>query len=258
MNKVFYSISLLLLLTAACTSSTDNGAIAEAGSGLDDGESGTFTFLSKDSLPITADYYPCEDATKLIILMHQAGFSRAEYKDIAPRLVDSGFACVAIDLRSGKLVNQVFNETAREAERRNLKTGYIDAKQDVEAAVQHISAHTDKEIILWGSSYSASLALMVGAKMIEVSKVVAFSPGEYLSNQSTVRSAVINLNKPVYITGAAAEYDMIVRPIIGALIKAQLTEYKPQGQSDHGSKTLWQPGKATQTQYNKITTFLRF
>ena len=150
-----------------------------------------------------------------------------------------------------------FNETARSAEENNLGTSYIDAKQDIITAIAYASANTDKEIILWGSSYTASLSLMVAAEDSLVSKVVAFSPGEYLSNQSMVKNAVVNLEIPVFITSSSAEFDIIVRPVISALTKANVTEHKPKGMSDHGSKTLWQQGKESTLIYTKVCRFMK-
>ncbi len=257
MKKVFYLSLFASMLTSACSKSSDTGALKDAAMGIEKGEAGTFTFDTKDGVTITADYYPNEDARKIILLFHQAGYSRGEYKNIAPRLVDSGFACLAVDLRSGGLVNEVFNETAKRVEERSLPASYLDAKQDIITAIAYASSNTDKEIILWGSSYSASLSLMVAAEDSLVAKVVAFSPGEYLSNQSMVKNAVTNLDKPVFITGSSAEYDIIVRPIVIALNKAIITEHKPTGMSDHGSKTLWQQGKESSLIYAKVCGFMR-
>ncbi|MDB4160916.1 dienelactone hydrolase family protein [Bacteroidia bacterium] len=257
MKKVFYFTLFASMLSSACSTSSDKGALKDAAIGIEKGEAGTFTFDTKDGVTITADYYPNEDARKIILLLHQAGYSRGEYKSIAPRLVDSGFACLAVDLRSGGLVNEVFNETAKSAEEKSLPTSYIDAKQDIVTAIAYASANTDKEIILWGSSYSASLSLMVAAEDSLVAKVVAFSPGEYLSNQNMVKNAVTDLDKPVFITGSSAEFDIVVRPIVIALKNASTTEYRPKGPSDHGSKTLWQQSKESSLIYAKVCRFLK-
>jgi hypothetical protein len=98
---------------------------------------------------------------------------------------------------------------------------------------------------------------MVAAEDSLVSKVVAFSPGEYLSNQNMVKNAVTSLDKPVFITGASAEFDIIVRPIVIALKQASVVEHKPKGLSDHGSKTLWQQGKESSLIYTKVCRFMK-
>ncbi|MDC1395486.1 dienelactone hydrolase family protein [Bacteroidia bacterium] len=256
MNKLFYFALIVVLASSACNTSSDSGKLGEVAKSVELLSSGTITFPSKDGLEITADYYPNESAMKIIILCHQAGFSRAEYRDIAPRLVDSGFACLAIDQRSGKLVNEVFNETAKAAETKGLSTKYIDSKIDIEAAIDFVAENTEKEIYVWGSSYSASLALMIGNEDERVKKVIAFSPGEYLGNQNTVRPAIEGLSKPVFITGGSLEYDLVVKQIVEVLPLQNLTTFKPEGASDHGSKTLWMVGENTDLTYQKLFDFL--
>ena len=51
----------------------------------------------------------------LIVLCHQAGGSRGEYREIAPRLNKLGYQCLAIDQRAGGQVKGVVNETYRAA-----------------------------------------------------------------------------------------------------------------------------------------------
>ncbi|MGB1038954.1 MAG: alpha/beta hydrolase [Bacteroidia bacterium] len=256
MNKLFYFVLMLSGVVVSCSDSPTKGEMGKVTNEVTVGEAGTITFKASDGLDITADYYPNEDATKIIILCHQAGFSRGEYKDIAPKLVDSGYACLAIDQRSGKVVNDIINETAQLAEEKGLSTKYIDAKQDILAAIGYVSANTDKEIILWGSSYSASLALIIGAVDERVTKVVAFSPGEFLDSQNTVRENIPGMRKPVFITGGSAEFGLVVDPILKVLPKQYVTYVKPVGDSDHGSKTLWINSINTTTTYEALFNFL--
>ena len=72
----------------------------------------TITFSSADDTQLTADVYaPHDKSNPFIVLCHQAGWSRGEYRDIAPKLNQLGFNCMAIDQRSGEAVNDVANET---------------------------------------------------------------------------------------------------------------------------------------------------
>ena len=257
MNKLFYTITFAALTLMACNSSSDRGELDSVSENIELGDAGTFTFQSADSLPITADYYPNKDAKSIIVLLHQAKFSRGEYNQIAKVLVDSGFACLAIDLRSGGEVNGVKNETAARAEELGKSTEFMDARQDIVAAIDFVAKNSDKEIYLWGSSYSASLALMEAVNNRAVKKVVAFSPGEYLNTQNTVKEVVSSLIKPVFITGGNAEFDMIVNPIVGVIPSKDVVVYKSSGISDHGSKTLWLNGKETDVTYEKVIAFIR-
>ena len=89
------------------------------------------TFKALDGVIITADVYMAGDDKPMILLCHQAGYSRGEYKEIAPELNKMGYNCIAIDQRSGDEVNGVKNETARDALSKGLGTDYLDAEKDI-------------------------------------------------------------------------------------------------------------------------------
>ena len=59
-------------------------------------------------------------------------------------------------------------------------------------------------VILLGSSYSASLALLLGIGNDKVDRVVAFSPGEYLQNVR-VHARMAELSKTVFVTSLKRE-----------------------------------------------------
>ena len=257
MNKLFYIIILFVTTLVACNTTSDKGALSSVSNDTPLGQAGKVTFSSADSLTITADYYPNEEAKGIIILLHQAKFSRGEYKQIAKVLVDSGFSCLAVDLRNGGEVNGVNNETAAEALKLGKMNTTMDSRLDIQAAINFVAENSKKEIYLWGSSFSASLALMEAVNNKYVRKVVAFSPGEYLNDQNMVKTAASELLKPVFITGGMAEYDAIVKPIARVIPSKNLETYKPKGISDHGSKTLWINGSETETTYKKVIHFLK-
>src|SRR3954453_731661 len=98
-------------------------------------------FPSKDSVGITANVWlPHSVTAPFIVLFHQAGWSRAEYDEIAPRLVAMGFNCMAVDARAGGGVNGVRNETQRRAKAAGRGTDFLDAEQDLEAALRYARA----------------------------------------------------------------------------------------------------------------------
>lgn len=121
-------------------------------------------FDSLDGLKITADLYiAASDKTQpFIVLCHQAGWSRGEYREIAPKLNEMGFNCIAIDQRSGKAVNGVTNDTAARAKAAGKGGAYVDAEQDIIAAAKYAKDNlAEGELLLWGSSYSAALVLRI-------------------------------------------------------------------------------------------------
>ena len=258
MRNLFYSFMAMTFLVTSCTSesSSDRGELKKAATDVKIGEAGKLTFLASDGLLLTADYYPNDTAEHIIILCHQAKFSRGEYKDLAPGLVRAGFSCFALDQRSGNMANEVLNESAQRAMQQGLSTKYADAKVDIESAIDFVSKNTDKEIYLWGSSYSASLSLIIGNKDERVKKIVAFSPGEFLGGQNTVKAGSAGLSKPTFITGSQSEYDLIVAPIVSSLSEEYVTAYKQVGQSDHGSKTLFLGGESAANTTAVLMDFL--
>ena len=256
MKRLFYFVLIMCFSVVGCKNSSDNGELARVSSETELGKSGVMSIKPKDGLELTADYYPNDKADKVIILFHQADYSRGEYKEIAPRLVQEGFACLAVDLRSGGLVNEVFNETAKRAQGQSLTTEFIDSKPDMREAINYVAANTDKEIYIWGSSYSAGLALIVGRDE-RVKKVIAFSPGEYFQTPEYLRQEAAALNKPSFITGGIAEYDNVVKPIIDVMIPHHVTAHKPTGISDHGSKTLNINAASTDETWAALLSFLR-
>jgi dienelactone hydrolase len=256
MKKLFYILILGGSIFTGCGKNSDKGQLAEIAKEVQLGSSGTISIKPTDGLELTADYYPNKDAKTIIILFHQADYSRGEYNDIATSLVHEGFACLAVDLRSGNTANNVANETAKRAKEQDLTTSFLDAKQDMREAINYVSENTDKEIYIWGSSYSAGLALAVGRDE-RVKKVIAFSPGEYFDSPDFVREEAPKLTKPSFVTGGIVEYDLIVKPVVDVMQPNFVTGYKQGPNSDHGSKTLWNKGPSSDDTWAKVLEFIK-
>ncbi|MEL6546481.1 MAG: alpha/beta hydrolase, partial [Myxococcota bacterium] len=164
------------------------------------------SFPSADALPVTADVYaPHSSEAPTIVLFHQAGWSRGEYAEIAPKLNTMGFNCIAIDQRSGDGVGGVKNQTSRAAKQKKLGTRYVDARQDIVAALRYAKKRFGTPVLAWGSSYSSSLALHIaGSEPGLVDGVLAFSPGEYFSGQGKgsryVTEAARKIQVPAFLT----------------------------------------------------------
>ncbi len=220
------------------------------------------TFPSKDDVTVTADYYPGEASNSpLIILCHQAGWSRGEYLEIAPKLTQLGYACLAIDQRSGKEINNIKNETHLAAEKLGKSTNYLDAEQDIEAAIAYAKKTfpSKSELILWGSSYSASLVLKIGAENDNVDAVVSFSPGEYFErlgeSDHFIADAAAKLDKPVFITSSKEEAGSWAT-IFSQIPAENKVGFVPQGNGKHGSRNLWEKFPDHQEYWDAITNFL--
>lgn len=219
----------------------------------------TLTFPAADGLPVTADYYASGDAAApFVILFHQAEYSRGEYQEIAPKLVALGYNCLAVDQRSGSACNGVTNETYQAARANGLPTVFADAYPDLEAALSYVvSAHAPKQLIVWGSSYSASLALILAAAHpAEVFAVLSFSPGEYFKlNGKEVAEYAVNITQPVFITSAKSE-EKSWRPIAEQITSAGCVFFVPEGNGRHGSSTLFEQTPNHAEYWTAVEAFL--
>jgi alpha-beta hydrolase superfamily lysophospholipase len=197
----------------------------------------TVTFDSEDGLEMTADQYHIKLDKPVIILCHQAGWSRGEYKEIAVTLNELGFNCIALDQRSGGSVNDISNQTAANARAEGKGQTFLDAEQDIRAAITKYAAEYNKNVILWGSSYSSSLALKVAAENDKVDKVLSFSPGEYLPGVSVANTAK-DLDKPAFLTSSKSEAGQ-TKAIFDNIKSTDKTQFVPNGAGRHGSSALW-------------------
>lgn len=216
-------------------------------------------FPAADGLPVTAEISKIADPeAPFLILCHQAGWSRGEYSETANWFNELGFHTLALDQRSGGEVNGVLNQTAKLAKERGLSTDYLDAKQDIEAALDYVrKTYAPQKIVLLGSSYSASLVLRItGENKYPVDAVLAFSPGEYFQDQSDyVASKGGKIQAQVFITSAANERHQWT-DIAKAIPKNLVNAFIPNEKGEHGSRALWQ-GKSGWPLYRRaVQAFL--
>jgi dienelactone hydrolase len=162
---------------------------------------------------------------------------------------------MAIDQRVGGEVNGVVNETAKDAKDKNKVLNYINAEQDIVAAIDWLYSKYKRRIILLGSSYSASLALKVANENGHVFAAVAFSPGEYFEEENFIATKVNGLKKPVFLTSSREEAPAVTelsKDII-SLVKIQ---FIPKGEGDHGSQVLWSSKSENQDYWAALMSFL--
>ncbi|MBN1950117.1 MAG: alpha/beta hydrolase [Bacteroidales bacterium] len=223
----------------------------------------TITFPANDKVPVTADLYLTDNLkAPFIILFHQAKYSRGEYLETAPKLNDLGYNCMAVDLRSGDEINSVDNMTYQVADSLGKETRYIDAVGDMRAAVAYIKrTYPGTKIILFGSSYSASLSLKLASDSPEgISGVIAFSPGEYFSkfgwSNKIIQLSVPRIKCPVFITSAKDEQPQW-QAIYDAIPLSSKVSYIPSCDGMHGSKVLWKEIEGHEEYWNALKAFLK-
>jgi dienelactone hydrolase len=223
----------------------------------------TVTFPSEDGLLITADVHaPYKNGeAPVIVLFHQAGWSRGEYTEIAPWLNTLGYNCMAVDQRSGEIVGGIENETALRAARENRPTGYIEALPDIKAALAWARRHYGNDgVIAWGSSYSAALVLqLAGHSPGLVDGVLAFSPGEYFERAGKtatwVQESAQHITVPVFIASSRNEADEWAA-IFAAIESGNKAAFIPATDGRHGSRALWKRYPDSGAYRNAVQAFL--
>lgn len=199
-------------------------------------------FNANDDVSVTADVYNVDPVLNVsenivIILFHQAGSSRGEYTRIAPVLSRLGYTSLAVDQRSGDKFSNVINETAAQFKK---KKKFTEAIPDMFAAIRYAREEMGAEkIVLWGSSYSASLVLAIAAEpQSKIDAVLAFSPGEYFGAEYVITDQLSTLTIPVFITSAANKEQQLWQPLYDAIPSQNKVSFLPNGTGRHGSGAL--------------------
>jgi len=266
MIKIKYSLILILIVFISCSTKNTN----DKKENLSDNSlkeikeetsinKKTIKIKSSDGIEVTADLYEISDTTApVILLFHQAGYSRGEYIETAPKLNKMGFTCLAVDQRSGNEVNGIKNETNKQAKEKGLGTKYEDALPDLKAALDYAKENfTNRQIILWGSSYSASLVFILGSEyQDEISAIVSFSPGEYFTyNDQKIEYYAGKVQCPVFITSAKNEHKDW-EAVYNAVQGVEKTYFLPESKGKHGSRALWEKNEGHEDYWKAVTEFL--
>ncbi len=184
-------------------------------------------FIAEDSVRIRGDLYLQDTQRPFIILCHQDGSNRSEYYEIAPRLLNLNYNCLAVDLRAGGKAGYVQNETANHALLGKRPAQPLDAVVDIRAAIRYIQSISKYPVILLGSSYSASLCLLTAAGNPSVKAVIALSPGEYFQPLMQVGEEVKKISQQVLVCSTQSEYPYIQKMLSG-IPDGKLTLFKPE------------------------------
>lgn len=216
---------------------------------------GPIEFAAADGAIVSADSYEIIPGENYILLCHQADFSRGEYTETAKRLNSLGYNCLAIDQRSGKECNGVPNLTAKAlADKGKKDLPFLDAEQDIVAAIDYIAKQSGKKVIVVGSSYSASLALKIAKNNDKISALALFSPGNYFEGID-LKKEISGITIPVFATSSKEEAEQVKWLLEG--IKSSIKEvYVPSSAGDHGSKVLWPDSPSKDEYWQAFESFL--
>lgn len=203
-------------------------------------------FEAKDGVRVHADLYLASPAGgtddresakdgPLILMFHQAASNAAEYETIAPRLVEAGYSCLAVDQRAGGRRWERNNRTVLALGR---SADFEAAYADLEAALQwSVDEGWRGPILAWGSSYSASLVFRLARDHPEIRAVLAFSPGEYFGAGEPVRGWASSVTVAVFATAGSGREVEDARQIVAAVPHGKKIYYEAE-RGVHGSSTL--------------------
>ncbi len=215
----------------------------------------TVRFIAEDGVEVTADHYVISTQKPYLILLHREGSSRGEYREIAPKLANLGFNCLAVDLRVGNEEAFIKNQTHLDAKVKDLPISILHTQQDIKAAIHFVAQRTSEPILLMGSSYSASLGLIEATHNFKVKGVVAFSPSELPGSGIEVKEAIQNVYVPILALGTKMEYTEMAQ-LLDQVKKRHLTLFKPtRGEGAHGAPALWESNPNHKEYWMVLTQF---
>ncbi len=240
MKNLFYLFGFITLLISCEDQNASAQSNAEVENTIVDSDYEEITFPSLDSLTISARLYEINKDAPVIVLCHQARFNKFEYEGIAQELNNRGFNCLAIDQRSGGPIANEQNETTLHALKAGKSIDYLDAEQDITAAVDFASEKYGKKVLLWGSSYSSTLVLYVAAENENVMGVVSFSPGNYFAEERGDLIPILeDFQKPLFLTSSKQEAPFVKEMIPNKELGDNQMHFIPQNDGHHGSRALW-------------------
>ncbi len=252
-NKLMVLLGGLLLLTACQNTPTEMVQTSVE-------ETNEVNFYTSDSLQIFGELYEVDKTGSSILLFHQGGSNaRGEYSSIIPKLQEKGFNVLAIDQRRGGQRYGSYNRVVANMHLNRYE--YCDALPDLEGALNFMSkaGYTGNKI-LWGSSYSAALAVqLASSKPDEVSAVLSFSPASGGPMESCNPNLLFeSLKTPLLVLRPGNEAKMESVQAQLALAKEHGHQTYVAGNGVHGSSMLVEErikGSADTT-WNVVNTFL--
>jgi dienelactone hydrolase len=203
-------------------------------------------FFSADSVKIRGDLYLKDSNLPFIILCPPDGSNHSDFSDIAPRLMNLNYNCLAIDIRSGGNPGYGQHETAVTQSHFNYKSGALDALDDIRAAIRYTRNFNSKPVVLLGSCNSASLCLLESVDDPLVKAVVALSPGEYFEPFKTVSQETAQLTAPVFVSATGKDFPYLQK-MFSAAPAGKVTLFKPeksQGTQGTGALSPANPGSS--------------
>ena len=212
------------------------------------------SFTTSDNRTVVGNLYDIDSEKPIILLLHQLRNNKYEYADIAPKLNHMGFNVLAIDLTGGAAFADHPNETVEKGTPISFSDREVllaRAEQEIVAAIDYLHKVYSSTIIIWGSSYTASMAIAVASTNEKVKGAISFSGLE-----SRLSEILPKLNKPVFMTSSKDEANRVAELIGDIEDKKDLVHFIPKGDGRHGSSALWNGQADAEEYWIAIESFL--
>jgi len=137
----------------------------------------------------------------------------------------------------------------------------VDAQQDMIDTLKFVKGtFAHRELILWGSSYSAALALKTaGDKPDLVDGVLSFAPGEYFErigkSGDWIQSSASKIQVPSFITSAKNEHGKW-KAIFNTIPGETEQSFVLTTTGNHGSRALWEQFDDHSAYWKEVESFL--
>jgi pimeloyl-ACP methyl ester carboxylesterase len=215
-------IALLLVIFSAVNAATAQEAVH---------------FYSSDSNKVNGDLYRRNNQYPFILLCPQEGSDRREYLELAPRLLNLEYNCLAVDLRQN--------------------SNPADAMNDICASIKYVQQLNSQPVILMGSSVSASLCLILAADNPRIKAVIALNPGEYLQPRKYLCNEVAKISQSVIAFATLQEYPYIQK-MLSPIPAEHLTLFKPETNTGmRGTKAFYATSQGNDEYWFALTLFFK-
>ncbi|MBK9286082.1 MAG: hypothetical protein IPM51_17440 [Sphingobacteriaceae bacterium] len=252
-----YILVMVIVLLGSCNNDKKTSNCPETPTVKENPFPEKIKFPSLDSLTVFANLYHYNDSAPVIVLCHQARYNKFEYSGIAPKLHKLGYNCLAIDQRSGGGIVESINETNKEALKLNKAVDFLDAEQDIIAAVEFAAKKYKQNVILWGSSYSSVLSLYTAIDHKNVRAVIAFSPGDYFQKEKgSLTEKIKTFEKPMLVTSSKEEAPELSAMLKDKKLGVNQIQFIPDSIGHHGSRALWESSNNNEEYWKAILNFL--
>ncbi len=127
----------------------------------------------------------------------------------------------------------------------------------MEASLQYVNDNFKPEtLLIWGSSYSASLAIVLGKEyQNEIDGIVAFSPPTLEYEDVQINEYAKSVKLPTFIATSSSEYKD-AKIIYDLIQNSNKKIYAPETGGLHGSKSLWSCSEDNQDYWKELQSFL--